>query len=39
MMDVVVWRRRRVGIDGMLDLFEWRLLHLFLLTKDVDAIP
>jgi hypothetical protein len=38
MRDVVVWRRWRVCIDGMLQLFERRLLPLFLLVKDVDAV-
>jgi hypothetical protein len=38
MRDVVVCRRRRrVGVDGMLHLFEWRLLSLFLLVKDINV--
>jgi hypothetical protein len=32
-----VCRRRRVGVDGMLHLFEWRLLSLFLLVKDINV--
>jgi hypothetical protein len=38
MRDVVVWRRWRVGIDGMLHLIERRLLPLFLLVKDGDVV-
>jgi hypothetical protein len=38
MRDAVVWRRWMVGIDGMLHLFEWRLLPLFLLAKDIDGV-
>jgi hypothetical protein len=38
MRDVVVWRRWRVGVDGMLHLFERRLLPLFLLVKDVNVV-
>jgi hypothetical protein len=36
--DVGVWRRWRVGIDGMLHLIEQRLLPLFQLAKDVDVV-
>jgi hypothetical protein len=36
--DVVVWWRWRVGIDMMMHLVEWRLLPLFLLAKDVNAV-
>jgi hypothetical protein len=36
--DVVVWRRWWVGVRLMLHLIEQRLLPLFLLTKDVDAL-
>jgi hypothetical protein len=36
--DVVVWQRWRVGIDMMLHLVERRLLPLFLLAKDVNAV-
>jgi hypothetical protein len=36
--DVVVWQRWRVGIDMMLHLVERRLLPLFLLEKDVNAV-
>jgi hypothetical protein len=38
MRDVVVWQRWRVGVDGMLRLFEWRLLPLFMQAKDVDVV-
>jgi hypothetical protein len=33
-----LWRRWRVGIDGMLHLIEQRLLPLFLLAKEVNVI-
>jgi hypothetical protein len=44
MIENVILQRRwwrvvmRVGVDGMLHLFERRLLTLLLLAKDVDDV-
>jgi hypothetical protein len=38
--NLVVWRRWQwwIGVELMLHLFEWRLLPLHLLAKDVDGV-